>query len=273
MEGKYIIGDVAKRFGITRPTLIYYDSINLLKPSVVELNGYRYYSYKDVEKLELILTLKESGLKLERIKNFLASPSHEEAIGLLDAQVQRVDEKIEQLMKTKKIIQNRIENIEAYEAFERYPEIRLVEMEERRICKVRVDYNDDEPFSSTLRKLKMILDEFPETYGAMASKFGVCVSEENMLNGEFYIFKYIFEFLETEILSSQVDILPAGTYMTCMHDGPYHFSHLTFKKMLAYNKDHQLAIKGDGLILPIHDVWAVDSEENYMTEFQIPVER
>ena len=86
MKREFLIGEVAKSFGISRPALIYYDRIGLLTPSYTGPNGYRYYKYEDIDKLELILSLKECGLSLDEIKNFLSSPSHPEAVELLKNQ-------------------------------------------------------------------------------------------------------------------------------------------------------------------------------------------
>ena len=40
---KMLIGEMAKKTGVTVRTLQYYDSIGLLKPAEVSESGYRYY--------------------------------------------------------------------------------------------------------------------------------------------------------------------------------------------------------------------------------------
>lgn len=67
----YKIGKVASETNMTIRTLRYYDEINLLKPSYVSENGYRYYSKEDVLKLQRILALKELGFNLSQIKEIL----------------------------------------------------------------------------------------------------------------------------------------------------------------------------------------------------------
>ena len=46
------VGQMSKLFNITAETLRHYDRIGLLNPIVNEENGYRYYSIKEMEKLE-----------------------------------------------------------------------------------------------------------------------------------------------------------------------------------------------------------------------------
>ena len=56
------VGQMSKLFNITAETLRHYDRIGLLKPIVDEENGYRYYSIKEMEKLEI-----KAKRKIERL--------------------------------------------------------------------------------------------------------------------------------------------------------------------------------------------------------------
>ena len=65
----YKIGEFSKLVNVPVKTLRYYDEINLFKPQEIDLfNGYRYYSEKQIDDLEVILSLKEVGFSLEEIK-------------------------------------------------------------------------------------------------------------------------------------------------------------------------------------------------------------
>lgn len=68
----YKIGEFSKLVNVPVKTLRYYDEINLFKPQEIDLfSGYRYYSEKEIEDLEVILSLKEVGFRLEEIKKIL----------------------------------------------------------------------------------------------------------------------------------------------------------------------------------------------------------
>ena len=67
----HTIGKLARRFGLSRSTLLYYDSIGLLQPSDRSESGYRLYSKQDAERLERICTYREFGLPLEEIARLL----------------------------------------------------------------------------------------------------------------------------------------------------------------------------------------------------------
>ncbi|QKY71244.1 MerR family transcriptional regulator [Lentibacillus sp. CBA3610] len=65
------IGNVAKEINLTIRTLRFYDEIDLLKPSYVADSGYRYYSKRDVLKLQRIIALKSLGFHLHQIKSIM----------------------------------------------------------------------------------------------------------------------------------------------------------------------------------------------------------
>lgn len=67
----YTIGQVAKKFSISRSTLIYYDSIGILSPSGRSESNYRLYSDNDIEKMKKISMFRTAGLPLEAISSLL----------------------------------------------------------------------------------------------------------------------------------------------------------------------------------------------------------
>jgi DNA-binding transcriptional MerR regulator len=67
------ISQLARRFGLSRSTLLYYDSIGLLSPSERSAANYRLYSEADVERMELIDAYRRAGLPLSDIITVLSS--------------------------------------------------------------------------------------------------------------------------------------------------------------------------------------------------------
>jgi DNA-binding transcriptional MerR regulator len=67
------ITELAKRHGLSRTTLLYYDRIGLLSPSYRSAAGYRVYDEEDQERLALICAYREAGLRLDSIRGFLDS--------------------------------------------------------------------------------------------------------------------------------------------------------------------------------------------------------
>jgi DNA-binding transcriptional MerR regulator len=63
----YTIGQLAKKYGLSRSTLLYYDSIGLLSPSGRTGSNYRLYSKNDLQKMERIQLFRSAGLSLRAI--------------------------------------------------------------------------------------------------------------------------------------------------------------------------------------------------------------
>jgi len=72
-DGYMTVGEIAKKMGITVRTLHHYDKAGLFSPSSESDGGYRLYSYKDMVKLNQILSMKYLGFSLDDIKNRLVS--------------------------------------------------------------------------------------------------------------------------------------------------------------------------------------------------------
>jgi DNA-binding transcriptional MerR regulator len=65
------VGRLARRFGLSRSTLLYYDSIGLLRPSARSRSNYRHYSQEDAERLAQVCRLRSAGVPLTDIRRIL----------------------------------------------------------------------------------------------------------------------------------------------------------------------------------------------------------
>ena len=70
------IGELASQCGITVRTLHHYHQIGLLVPSEFTEAGHRLYTKSDLSKLHQILSLKQLGLSLGEINNFIRNPDY-----------------------------------------------------------------------------------------------------------------------------------------------------------------------------------------------------
>ena len=92
----YTIGDLTKKFSVSRSTILYYDSIGLLLPSSRSAAGYRLYSEMDVVRMERIMLYRGSGLPLASILEILErQESHAHLV--LENQLSAINSKISDL--------------------------------------------------------------------------------------------------------------------------------------------------------------------------------
>lgn len=67
------IGELCKKYNLSRSTLLYYDRIGLLKPTNKTEAGYRLYSQDDEAKLNKICIYRNTGISLEEVHQVLIS--------------------------------------------------------------------------------------------------------------------------------------------------------------------------------------------------------
>jgi len=73
----YTIGKLAKKFGLSRSTLLYYDSEGLLSPSLRGKSKYRLYSEEDCKTLEQICSYRDAGISIKKIKYIISGQKNE----------------------------------------------------------------------------------------------------------------------------------------------------------------------------------------------------
>ncbi len=66
------ITELARQFGLSRSTLLYYDRIGLLTPSGRSEAGYRLYAQTDRDRLAAICSFRQAGLTIEDIRRVLS---------------------------------------------------------------------------------------------------------------------------------------------------------------------------------------------------------
>ncbi|MGL5577391.1 MAG: MerR family transcriptional regulator [Sarcina sp.] len=103
---KLLIGEVSKIFAISTDTLRYYDKIGILKSKINPSNNYRYYHLQDLEKLGLIIGIKDLGVPLADIKETMENENLAGYKELLESQKVAITNKIEEL----KILREKLED-------------------------------------------------------------------------------------------------------------------------------------------------------------------
>ena len=70
-EGLFQIGEIAKILGVTRKTILIYESKGLLTAAVKDKNtGYRYYTADNMTQIRSIRSLQALGLSLDEIAEY-----------------------------------------------------------------------------------------------------------------------------------------------------------------------------------------------------------
>lgn len=134
----YKVSDIATISGVSKRTIRYYDEIALLKPSKISSNGYRFYTDKDLDRLQQILLYKNLGMSLYDISkilnddNFDIEKSLKETLKSYKTQKNYIEDIIENIEKSLKDLKGEVEmskeeKFDKVQDFEKYKETMLKE--------------------------------------------------------------------------------------------------------------------------------------------------
>jgi DNA-binding transcriptional MerR regulator len=275
MNEHFIIGMVAKHYGISKQTLIHYDRIGLLEPSITGENNYRYYNFEDLDKLDLILSLKDAGLSLNDIKSYLVEPSLSESIALLRRQNALLEKRIHKLNKTKSKIDYKINELEKVQELTLDSDIHVKTIEERYILAVDINFEEksDFAFGLSIQALNNLLESEPQYFIYGHSIEGVILPAEKITTKQYSHFSKLYIFIDVYSNHPHEHIVAQAEYVCSYHHGYYTETHSTYERLLNYIDENKYEIIGDALEIPLITAWSAKGEQDYVMEIQIPVKK
>jgi DNA-binding transcriptional MerR regulator len=94
----------ARRFGLARATLLYYDRIGLLKPAGLSPSGYRLYGEREAARMTRIDTYRKAGLSLDAIRAILDGGAGDGLDGALERRLAAINEEIGELRAQQRLV-------------------------------------------------------------------------------------------------------------------------------------------------------------------------
>lgn len=102
------ISEFSRMTGIPRKTLIYYDQIGLVKPVLVQENGYRRYTAQQANTVSVIQALRLLNIPLEEIRRYLDERTPASSLELFERQAVQIREQIDRLEQIHAMLEGRI---------------------------------------------------------------------------------------------------------------------------------------------------------------------
>lgn len=94
----------AKRFGLSRATLLYYDRIGLLKPGGINPAGYRLYGDREAERMARINTFRGAGIPLKTIQRILDTDDGDNLEAALEQRLAALNEELDHVRAQQKLV-------------------------------------------------------------------------------------------------------------------------------------------------------------------------
>lgn len=263
------ISEFSKLSGISRKLLIFYDNQGLLQPySIDEKNGYRYYSYRQIDTASVIVSLREAGMSLAEIKAYLSKKSPYTLIDTLEKQEALLDQQIKKLHQIQEMIQFRIQQTE--KGLKRSsPSIKI----ERQAAE-NIFLGPELPADYDLKEGWTHLPEFyakcQEQNIQLGYTVGTMVSKENLLQKRWDKPNHYYYRLSQENYPLY-QIKPAGDYVVGTMYADYGETDPLYHKLLHYIEENALRIEGNAYEEYLFDEIAEKDSENYLLQIAIQI--
>lgn len=247
------VKEIADIVGVSRQTIIYYDSIDLLKPKFVDENGYRKYSVNQIMELREILFLKNTGVPLNEIKNNLKNRNVHQVKGFLEESTKQLKKEIEKLELKMSQLSNRMHLINRAQVEMYTISIPLIRyFPERRLF--WVPWNPDRDLDrrglyQTFMEARRILEKMGmvDDYGWGGIILNEHLREKDWLRGGGGCI-YLPEDakIDEEQYADNIKVMPAGEYL-CMNKFGMPYERQPVDELFSWADSHGFHLIGDML--------------------------
>lgn len=266
MKKLYKIGEISRLYNISSDILRHYEKIGLIKPDTRDENGYRYYSQQQIWKLNNIRNLRNLGVGLKEITDFLEERSLTKTKEVIDFQLEKIEEQLKKLWKLKNELIDKKKNIEYFERFEEYEVPVIREIGDRYILYKKGNFHEEWEIDFELKKLKKKgLDD--NDFIFTESEVGTTIKQENWEVGKY--FDYNSTFVITP--DKTENIIKQGKYLTLVFKGSYMKLPEKYLMLKEFIKKNNLTVIGDIIEIYHIEIHITDNTEEYVTEIQIPI--
>lgn len=264
------IGDIAKLFHLSVSSLRHYEAIGLLKPERIDpATGYRYYSVRQFNALNVIRYLRVLDMPLDEIAAFLQNRDVAKAEAMLMKQKEAVAQKLEELRRIERKIDNRMRQL--HDA--RNAEFDAVRIQDFPPCRIAREHNSLSiqnflDMESPVLRLEKAQRE-PVIF---LGKVGLGISAEHLESGEVERYDSVFLILDDEDrYAGETEEIPAERCAVIRFRGYHDESARHCRRLLEYIRKHKLQIAGFSKEITYIDYGITDDPGQFATELRIPV--
>lgn len=264
-------GQFAKLCQVKKQTLFHYDDIGLLKPAVIDEKGYRFYSYKQYETFALISSLKETGLSLTQIGEYLSNRGSKSHLETMREARDGLQAKIAYLQQVETAIALEIDRAE--EAEQLYTsDILVMQLEELPLIRsVDLDALDSaeligavKGFSSTYEVACAVLDTAALQRGEW-DHYRFMLAFEPLVNAQ------TLAELKRRGPETHTYLRPAGVYVVAYHKGAFEKAGETYRRLLDHCVAEGLTLGGYAYEEYLRNELTASSEDDLLTRICIQV--
>ena len=262
----FTIGQFAAIHGVTKKTLMWYDEVDLVKPSVIGENGYRYYTYQQSSALETVLMLRELNVSIDEIKHFMANRSATNMEQLLREKIVELEERIDYLKSMKKTLVSRQQDMEDLMYLD-LSKISIVEREKSYLATVPIE--QEVPTLQDVERVISIVKQHkvPRLHDAI---YGSMIAVENIYQRKNDDYAALYIELPRSVSKKGLHTRPGGRYLRAFCKGPWENIPRRYEEILAYAQKEGLTLYGYSYETGINES-VISTFDDYITQIEIPI--
>lgn len=265
-DDKFTTGQFAKICGVEKHVLFYYDEIGLFTPEYIDKrNGYRYYNYYQYYTFIVINFLKEFGMSLNDIKQYLDDPSSERLLKVLDEQEKIIKEDIERLKLSQAFITHTRKIIDLSKQYPaNTPLIRYVEEEE-------IILSEYYPNFEKRTFIQRYTDFREENNIQMINYVGTIYDIKDIKNNNYDKVIHLYADYLGYVNTNNIVIKEAGQYLSIYHHGPYDTLHQSIDTLFTFAVDHNFNLDDFVYEKLLVNETTVKSEDEFIIELSVKI--
>lgn len=267
---RFTTGEFSKLTGIPKQTLQFYDKIGIFSPAIRLDNGYRYYEAEQYEAIDIIYSLKETGMPLAEIKRYLDTRTPEICLELMDRELEHINEKIRSLERMKIVIEQK--KVTTLKGIHTEPSSRTMFREIPESHLFTWDFTGirmEDFMTELIRMMNWCYDNGYYSGHAMGS----ILSAQDLDRQSFDKVSHMFTTIDHAVDHPNYRHRPAGIYAVYNYKGSYEELPLVYDGILEDIRSEGWRIAGDSYENGLLDAFTQRDPSDYLIEIIIPVEK
>lgn len=258
-------GEFAKLCNTTKNTLIHYDQIDLLRPSTVGENGYRYYDLHDYWRFQTIGVFVQAGFKLDEVRRVLADKDEDELLNAIASTATALEERKARIEHALAELDGMAQTLN--EAIKYDDGIPMMVHEPRRLVMACGSAEDIEPSASFDYGVISRIPE--EALGVIQANeprasvvpYGFTASfDDGIVRYDKIVFLLPYKKRVVRGRRVKIEVLDAGDFASIGYTGPWERIGEAYEKLANFAKERDLVLKS-----PFYEVsrfWPFDEDED-----------
>lgn len=261
---KFSTSQFARLHNLNKRTLHYYDEIGLFSPRYREENNYRYYELSQGIELENILMLRELGMGIEEIREYLSRPDSDAFVKIADRKLAEIEEKLHRLKATRQILKEKKE--------------RLLLCADVADGQIEVIHREKEyvmlsPYSGGDCTVEGLMGHLMQVWDVETYKIGCgsYISAEKLKKGNFEDYDGIFSPVQNKSKIPNCAVMPKGEYLCGYVRGDWNKIPGLYRSILEFAESSGLRLIGYAFEIGLNE-FAISDIDEYVTQVLIQVE-